>query len=434
VNLKGAVRIDIGVSERELNAIVRRGGTVLHTIAQAVAPAADERPDFAAAMAALRAHVDGAVGRTTTGATVRLALLPPLVEARFVALPPLRSAEAAAIIRRDAGRHFFAVAAPRVTTVATPRRASGSPSLAVAASAQLVQELSGAAQQCGWKVGSVAAAQGAWVAAARRAGTDVGTIMAAHGGAVHVLLLADGTPVALRRLPADSLDDIVDAAGGAGAVLLLASGPLREALAQRLAAGGRQVNPLRCTAAEAAALHIDQSRLTLVTDAALQTRQQQQRRLAARLAAAAAVLLVAAAGVELWGAHRQLESARAERAAIRAQVQPLLTLRDSLETLYALGSAVDDMATRAPRWTAVLHDIALMLPEATHMTRFYAIGDTLTIEAEGAGAGVALQSLRGAPSLRDARLVGVVDRELADGETAVERFRITARLAQRRSP
>jgi hypothetical protein len=427
-------RIDIGVSDRELTAVVRRGSAVLHTFLEAVPADADERPGFGAAMTALRGRVDAALRRETAGAAVRLALLPPLVEARFLTLPPLRAAEAAAVVQRDAGRHFLGVPAPRVTAVASPRRSTTSPSLAVAASAQLVQELTAAAQQCGWRVTHVAAAHGAWVAAARRAGADVRTVIAVNGAAANVLQLDDGTPVSLRRLPADSLDDIVEAAGDTGAAIILAPDALRDALARRLAAGGRPVNPLRRQAGEVAALHVDQSRLALVTDGALRMNRQWQQRLAVRLAAAGVVLMVAAAGVELWGAQRQLDSVRAERAAIRPQVQPLLAVRDSLDELHALSRAVDDVTGSAPGWTAVLHDLALMLPSETHLTRLHATGDTVTIEAEGAGAGHALQSLRAAPSLRDARLVGVVDRELADGETAIERFRITARLAQRGAP
>ncbi|MCI0432682.1 MAG: hypothetical protein L0271_03385, partial [Gemmatimonadetes bacterium] len=52
----------------------------------------------------------------------------------------------------------------------------------------------------------------------------------------------------------------------------------------------------------------------------------------------------------------------------------------------------------------------------------------LVIEASAARAGEAMQALRRAGSLSDLRLEGVVDRDLADGSTAVERFRLSALL------
>jgi hypothetical protein len=71
----------------------------------------------------------------------------------------------------------------------------------------------------------------------------------------------------------------------------------------------------------------------------------------------------------------------------------------------------------------------VLLPHETHLTRLHTTGDTITVEAEGNRAGATLQALRSAASLRDARLLGGVERELADGATAVERFRLSARLA-----
>ncbi|HSJ23645.1 MAG TPA: PilN domain-containing protein [Longimicrobiales bacterium] len=439
------MRIDLALGDGVLAAVVRRGGSdVLGELTVRVPSAGEGRPDLVAALTELRARVDGLVGAETAGALVRVALLPSYADARLLALPPLRASEAAAVVRRDAGRHFLGVPAPRVTAVSVPRRRSGAPVLAVAASAQLVQDVVSAVSRCGWRVDGVAAAHGAWVAAARRQGPDVSVIVAEHAGAAHVIHLADGTPVSMRRLPADAVDELADAviagatpeegAGTDGAVAVLADGDLRDAVAHRLAARGWRVADARQTAAEAAAHHVAASRLALVTDAAAATRRTAQNRLAARLAVAAVVLLVAAAGVELWGAHRELAAVRQQRAAISGQVRPLLELRDSLDAMRDRTGAVEQIAAGAPRWTWALHDLAVMLPADAHITRLQATGDTLLIEGEGAAAGQALQALRSAPSLRDTRLLGVVDRELAGGTTAVERFRMSARLAERRAP
>jgi hypothetical protein len=59
----------------------------------------------------------------------------------------------------------------------------------------------------------------------------------------------------------------------------------------------------------------------------------------------------------------------------------------------------------------------------------FASGDTVELEAAGSRAGEAIQALRAASLFRDVRLQGVVERELENGETVVERFRVSARLA-----
>lgn len=182
-------------------------------------------------------------------------------------------------------------------------------------------------------------------------------------------------------------------------------------------------------AALTAALLAGEAAPVLVPLSVLASSRDRQRRLGARLLAAAAVLVVAAAGIELWGAHRELAALQARRAEIRAQVGPLLETRDSIAAMSERTASIQALAEAAPRWTRALTDIAIMLPFETHLTRLVADGDMIEIEAAGARAGEALQALRAAPSLRDVRMIGLVDRELEDGAPAVERFRIAARLA-----
>jgi hypothetical protein len=88
-----------------------------------------------------------------------------------------------------------------------------------------------------------------------------------------------------------------------------------------------------------------------------------------------------------------------------------------------------DLANRTPRWTPVLAELASLLPRDSHLTALFTSGDTLELEAAGSRAGEAIQELRGSGVFEDVRLEGVVERELEDGETVVERFRVSARLA-----
>jgi hypothetical protein len=185
------------------------------------------------------------------------------------------------------------------------------------------------------------------------------------------------------------------------------------------------------SAAGAAALQADAAEMELVPPGVVARRRRAERALAARLLVAAIVLLALAAIVELWGARRQLEAIRLRRAEIRADVAPLLVIRDSIARLNDRVAALDGVTARAPRYTSALFDLAMLLPTDTHLTGLHANGDTVRIEAVGARAGAAIQALRDAGTLRDVRLHGVVERELEDGTTAIERFTLTGRLGER---
>jgi Tfp pilus assembly protein PilN len=147
------------------------------------------------------------------------------------------------------------------------------------------------------------------------------------------------------------------------------------------------------------------------------------------LGIAAAALLVAAAGANAWGTYRELDAVRAERLEIADRVQPLILARDSLQRLNDRIQAREDLWANTPRWTPVLVELASLLPRDSHLTALFASGDTIELEAAGSRAGEAIQALRAASLFRDVLLQGVVERELENGETVIERFRVSARLA-----
>jgi hypothetical protein len=415
-------------------------------------PTPAEMPDgaarFAASFAQLRGQLETA-GHGFVRVDVRIALLPPHAEARLLRLPPLRNGEAAAVVRRDAGRYFMSVAAPRIVAVAAPPRGSAAPVLAAAAGASLTEDVRTACQRMGWCVRSISAAHAAWTAAAVSAARRSPAAYAAvDEGTVHVVRLADAVPVAMRRVPADAHDDVVAAAGDErGDIVVFTDAADGAALVARLEQAGWTVRRAEHGAAATAALYAGaaahaggvgvlraggaaarRAGLHLVAASEEVQRRSRDRRLAAGLVAACVLLLAGAAWLELWSAGRQLDTIRSQRAAIRADVEPLLALRDSIEQRAAWASELESAAAAAPYWTTALFDLALLLPPEAHVNRLFATADTLIVEAEGARAGAALQALRSAGSLRDVRLLGVVDRELADGATTVERFRMSARL------
>lgn len=442
------VHIGVAVERDRITAHARRGALVQQLVVHVDTTTGS---DITAAFAVLREQLKVVFGHGLDGARVAIALMPPLADTRLLPLPPLRQAEADAVVRRDAGRYFFGVAVPRVTAVQV---AAGLPVLAGAADAPLLDMLRAAVHAVGWRVDALTTAGAAWIVAASAAAKDVRsagarnvaravrdrhvpdsaalTVVAVHAGTAHVVHVVGGRAAALRRLPAAETDEIIAAAGvGAAApgrrVVLMMDDDVRHAFALRFTEAGWSV-ATSGSAAAAAALHAGSAALRLETASMAAGRSARERRQAVRLAVAAAVLVLATAAVEFWGATRELDAVRGRRAEIRAQVSPLLALRDSIARLDTQAADIEAAGNSSPRWTAALFDLALLLPPESWLTRLHATGDTLVMDAQGERAGAALQALRGSASLRDARLIGVVDRELADGATSSERFRIRARV------
>jgi hypothetical protein len=78
-----------------------------------------------------------------------------------------------------------------------------------------------------------------------------------------------------------------------------------------------------------------------------------------------------------------------------------------------------------------LVELSALLPQNTYLTGFFASGDTVELEAAGTQAGETIQLLRESGLFEEIRLQGLVERELDEGETVEERFRLWARLPKR---
>jgi len=429
-----SVRIGIAIGADAITGITPAAGARVVTVP--LAGGGDAQAALNAALQQLRAELEAAAGHPLAGASVYSALMPPLSDVRLVPLPPLRPAEAQAVLQRDAGRYFVAVPAPRVVGVRAAKR-TGSASLAAAASEQTVQSLRRAIEAVGWRAAHVAPAAAAWLAAAAQSSPHA--IIAVVDGTAHVIGVDHGVVSALRRVRAGDHDELAAAlrelnGGETGTIVIFAHGAEREAVVRLATSLGWTAAGLHASAAEAAARFGSDAPITFVTSDFAVVQRARESRVALRLALAAVLLFVAAAAVDLWGTQRALQQTRMRRAAIRAQVQPLLAMRDSVDRLQQSVGDLDSIARGVPRWTGALFDLAMLLPAESYVTRLYATGDTIVIDGVGARAGDALQALRGAGALRDVRLLGAVDRELVDGATAAERFRISARLAGVRAP
>jgi hypothetical protein len=354
----------------------------------------------------------------------------------------MKPAEVAAVLGRDVARYFMGANRPRVVGIRVParmksvardRQEGSMPVLAAAAPLEILEEVRTALDAVGWYGLSFAAAHGAWLDAAFSGkGAPLDGVITVVDQKVHVVRLEGGDPVAVRQVPAADLESIPDTVGpGSGRVLVLAEPEAFEDLSLALSRRGYTASrdPEGWPGAEeGTAGRAATAALELVPPTLAEERRARNRKNAVALAGGAVVLILATLGAQLWGAHRELAAVKAEREAIQSEVEPLLLSRDSLNGLVAQVRSLEGIAQSSPVWTRSLVVLTDLLPRNTYLTGFFASGDTVELEAAGAQAGEAIQALREAGLFEEVRLLGLVERELVEGETVEERFRLWARL------
>jgi hypothetical protein len=407
--------------------------------------------DLAPTLRQALARLEEAVRAELGGPQVRLdrvrvcvALLPPLCEVRLVELPPLRPEEVEQVLRREAGRHFLGRGRALVVggrSFPPAGREGRAPVLGAAAPRALVEALQRAVEARGWELERIVPAHAAWLHALEEAAPPVqGTaeearlrlLVAVEADTAHVLRMSGDAPDQIRRLPAADLAGILEAAGPtAGRVLLLGTEAQRVVLARALAEVGWQPVPLEGSTSPRvqAARNAAEASPEIVPAPLASARRERNRQLTKRLAAASVVTLLAAAAVHLWGAAGELRRVTRERGELRAAVMPALEARDSLDRMTERLATLETLGRESSRWSYSLVELAVLLPPETHLISLRAAGDTAVVEAAGGRAGDALAALSGAPSLRDVRLEGPIERDIEDGSTSRERFTLSALLA-----
>ena len=441
---RNGMRIGIALGDREVVGVVlgKRGAPS----AKVSVALGEEGPEVGAellrAFSELKAALEQASGRSTDGALVYVTLLPPLADARLVSLPPMRESEVEAVLRRDVARYFLGANRPRVVGVrlskgngngAGKQPGAAVPVLAAAAPLGLLEAAQSALGQTGWRGASFSVAHGAWLESAwSTKGTPVKAVVSVVGPTAHVLRLEGADPVAVRQVSSADLAAVSAAIGeGPGRVLVLAAPHLFEDLSAAMARSGMTTarDPEGWPGAEeGTARRAATAVLELVPPTLATERREKGKRNAGALAGAAVVLILASLGAQLWGAHRELGVVQERRASIRSEVAPLLSARDSLNGLTTQIRSMEELSRSSPVWARSLVELAALLPENTYLTGFFASGDTVELEAAGAQAGEAIQALREAGLFQEIRLQGLVERELEEGETVVERFKLWARL------
>jgi len=348
-----------------------------------------------------------------------VALLPPLAQARVVELPRLTVAEYTRVLSRDAARYFVTGRDPQLAA-GQPLESRGSPVRVLAATAprDLIDAVVTALEASGWRVESIVPAAAAWLAAAGAAAgagrgrRDRVAIVVPAGDAIEVLHVEAGRLASLRRIPGSSgsADDVTAALTDLGSTVQRLSDPTASAAVGVWDAIGPQLLPERC----------------------LVERRHRATRLGVRLSAAALVLVVAAAGLDWWGARRDLATVAARRASIRGDVAVALARQDTVDALLARHAGLARADREAQRWSEVLADFSQYLPRDAYLAAFRGRGDSVGLEGVAQRAAAVFAALQRAPHVAGVRADAPIRQEasLRPGALPVERFAVTARLAE----
>lgn len=393
----------------------------------------------------------GALPDTKIRRQARVVLLPPLSEGKLLHnLPPLRREETEQVVRTTAAQHFLRGSVPLVVGVeeedvsesdseeeGLPHRP---PVLAAAAPRNLADAIHRGVSSVGWEIDSIIPAHAAWLEALRSWGEGGGSsgagtgsprvLVALTGATAHLLRVEKGGLTRVRRFPAGAVREIVEGAGeGPGRILVSAEGSAGESLLQAFtAAGWHAAKESRFAGSPAAlsATFAGGAGMEMVPPRLAMERRDRVRRMGVGLGIAGGALFLAAAVVLLLGARMELRSIRQYREEIQPSVAPLLAGADSLFLMEDQIRAIEEVEASSEGWAFVLVELAVLLPEDTHLERIQAAGDTLVLEAVGGRAGEVLDALSRSETLSDPRLEGTIQRDVEGGEATRERFRLSA--------
>jgi hypothetical protein len=80
------------------------------------------------------------------------------------------------------------------------------------------------------------------------------------------------------------------------------------------------------------------------------------------------------------------------------------------------------------RFTDVVFDLAMYLPDDAYVTQFAAEADSVLIRGTAGNAARAVDALRNAKAIKSTQFVGAIRRELRDAADPIEHFTLLGRL------
>jgi hypothetical protein len=114
--------------------------------------------------------------------------------------------------------------------------------------------------------------------------------------------------------------------------------------------------------------------------------------------------------------------------ALHWRAERAIAARDSAQQLAAVLAAFANLDRSAPRWSAVLSQLALALPEDAELTSLRAADDSMSLEGQAGNAARVLSALRRAPGVRSTGTTTPIRRETSARETPVEVWSVVLRV------
>ena len=383
-------------------------------------------------------------------ATLDVALLPPLIDAKRIELPALRPDELRTVLARDVAKYFVGREGPQVVAVHQRRRRSraGHSTIAAAGPAAMLDTIRRGADEAGLLIETVVPAHAAWTAGARSMLPALGRasahLLVLGPTRVDLLRLEGGKLCGLRRFPlgADTVALIVGAVldsadAVATPIVIFGAKCARHEWGDRLRERWLQVldppdvDALQDPAALAAMFAGKASELEFITEQQWNTRQAHQRRLGWRLALTSGLMLATAAGLDLWGNQRELEAVQARRASIRPLVERAMSAKDAVDAIEGRLATLDQLRNSGQEWSMVIARVAKSLPRDAHLVTFRGRADTLVMEGIAGQAAGVFPAVAQAPGFKAVRADAPISQEQSADGPSGERFVLRAELSER---
>jgi Tfp pilus assembly protein PilN len=350
--------------------------------------------------------------------SVSMAVLPPLAQVKRIELPRMSDEDRRLAVLISIQRHFIGVDGVPLCAVAGLKGAAGvssAPFLAAAISAALIDDLTTAFVHEGFSIERIVPAHAAWISAVtirrpalRRGKASIGVY--GHGEDT-MLGLDAGSLVCVRRFRRSEM-----------ATLFARTDHLSDAELIGADMEGPSAAIVAARGAVATCL------LEIISDAERRGRISRERRLSRLLLALACSCLVGAAMSYRWGLARELSVIAARRTAVHSRAEKAIAARDSAQQLAAVVAAFANLERSAPRWSAVLSQLALALPEDADLTSLRAADDSVTLEGQAGNAARVFSVLRSVPGVRSAGTTTPVRRETSARETPLELWSVALRV------
>ena len=385
-------------------------------------------PDLEEALRSLMEELD------VRGASVDIALLPPLAFAKSIRTPPVASGQLDALVTRNLRRYFltpftapFGRACPMESRGRRVERA-----LAACSDERLVESICRSAEDAGLALGSVTAgpvALGAGISAylPRHASSVVGWTTPLWSGG---MVLVGGRPQHMECWGRPADDEVrtrvseMAAEAEAGDIVILDGGDLRDAGSSG-SSGARGhdaeatlLDPLILTAM--GATHRGHARPSLISPLRFAAFRTKARRRAQGLAAAAAVLLTMASGIHGVGLARELAALEDGRQSIEGSVARALELRRGAYAVEDRLSGIGQMEEDVARWTPALAALTEVLPRTAYLVSLSTDGLTLQLGGVSTESESIVPKLQASPYFGDVTLTNVRAADVADVAEATQ--------------